>query len=112
MDLYLELRKNLEKLDMEIAKVSETGKAYSKAYTDYRIALAQELIKLRDEGMPVTIAYDIARGKREIAHLKFEEICSEALHKANLESINATKLHIKILHTAIDKEYGHEEVVS
>lgn len=112
MDLYLDLRKQLEKLDIGIEELKRSGKAYAKAYTDYRIALAQELIRLKDNGTPVTIAYDIARGKREIAHLKFEEICNEALYKANLESINATKLHIRIIQNQIDKEYGHEEVVS
>ena len=112
MDLYPELQNQLEKLDASIQRLGATGAKYAKAYADYRIALAAELIRLKDGGMPVTIAYDVARGKREIAHLKYEEICAEGIYKANLESINATKLHIKILQNQIDKEYGHEEVVS
>ena len=42
------------------------------------------------------------------AVLKFEEISKEAIYKANLESINALKLEIKIIQNQIDKEWGNE----
>ena len=71
--------------------------------------IKKELVKLKDEGYAITLAGDIARGKPEIARLKFNEISKEALYKANLESINATKLQIKILENQIEREWVHNE---
>lgn len=108
MDLVNELNNLSNKLSLSIKSLIQTGKDYAKAYTDYRIALAKELVRLKDDGMAVTIAYDVARGKPEIAKLKFNEIANEAVYKANLESINAVKLQIKIIQNQIDKEYSSD----
>lgn len=106
MDLYNELQEKCRLLDNSIKMLRKTGSDYAKAYTDYRKELAKELIKLKDEGYAITLAGDIARGKPEIAHLKFMEISTEAIYKANMESINVLKLEIKILQEQINKEYG------
>lgn len=111
MDLVNELNNLSNKLSLSIKSLIQTGKDYAKAYTDYRIALAKELIRLKDDGMAVTIAYDVARGKPEIAKLKFNEIANEAVYKANLESINAVKLQIKIIQNQIDKEWVNNEKI-
>lgn len=111
MDLVNELNNLSNKLSLSIKSLIKTGKDYAKAYTDYRIALAKELIRLKDDGMAVTIAYDVARGKPEIAKLKFNEIANEAAYKANLEAINSTKLQIKIIQNQIDKEWGNNEKI-
>lgn len=107
MDLQYEIGKKLEELDISVKSLRTTGSNYAKSYSNYRIALAQELVRLKDEGVAVTIAYDIARGKPEIARMKFAEIRDEAIYKANLESINATKLHIKILEEQLKREWGN-----
>lgn len=108
MDLEIEKNKKLRELDIAIKSLRKTGSDYAKAYTDYRVALAKELVKLKDEGYAITLAGDIARGKPEIARLKFNEISKEAIYKANLESINATKLAIKILQEQSNREYSNE----
>lgn len=107
MDLQEEQDKKLKDLDIAIKSLRKTGRDYAKAYTDYRIAIAQELIKLKNEGYAITLAGDIARGKPEIAKLKFDEICKEAIYKANQESINATKLAIKIIEEQKNREWGN-----
>ena len=104
MDLSIELNGKLRDLDIAIKSLRKTGEEYAKAYTDYRIALAKELLILKNEGYAISLAGDIARGKPEIAHLKFQEISKEAIYKANLESINATKLAIKIIQEQINRE--------
>lgn len=106
MDLVNELNKLITKLDISVKSLRNTGSDYAKAYTDYRVALAKELMILREEGYAITLAGDIARGKPEIARLKFKEISTEAIYKANQESINALKLQIKIIQEQINKEYG------
>ena len=108
MDLYNEIQEKCKLLDNSIKMLRKTGSDYAKAYTDYRVALAKELIKLKDEGYAITLAGDIARGKPEIAHLKFEEISKEAIYKANMESINVLKLEIKIIQEQLNKEWTNE----
>lgn len=106
MDLQNELNSRLKDLDVAIKSLRKTGEEYAKAYTDYRVELAKELLILKNEGYAITLAGDIARGKPQIAHLKFLEISKEAIYKANLESINATKLAIKIIQEQIEREWG------
>lgn len=106
MDLVNELNEKCKLLDNSIRMLRKTGTEYAKAYTDYRIALAKELLILKNDGYAITLAGDIARGKPEIAHLKFEEISKEAIYKANQESINVLKLEIKIIQEQLNKEFG------
>ena len=109
MDLVNELNNLINKLDVSVKSLRNTGSDYAKAYTDYRVALAKELMILKEEGYAITLARDIARGKPEIARLKFKEISTEAIYKANQEAINSTKLQIKIIQNQIDKEWGNNE---
>ena len=106
MDLFSELTKMQHELDISVKQLRTSGKDYATAYTEYRVALAQELVKLRDEGTPVTLCSDLARGKREVAEKKFQEISKEAIYKANLESINSLKLRIKIIENQIEREWN------
>jgi hypothetical protein len=108
MDLQLDLERKSKILDASIKELAKTGREYAKAYTEYRMALAKELLKLKDEGYAITLAGDIARGKPEIAHLKFEEIAKEAVYKANLEAINSLKLQMRIMENQIQREYTSE----
>ena len=109
MDLYNELQKLCTELDVEVRAVRKTGSEYARAYANYRIALAKELLKLKAEGYSISLAGDVARGKEDIAELKFLEISKEAIYKANLEAINATKLNIEIISAQIDRELGSLE---
>lgn len=108
MDIYNELQEKCRLLDNSVRSLRKTGSEYAKAYTDYRIALAEELLKLKAEGYAITLATDLAKGTPSVAQLKFEEISKEAIYKANLESINALKLQIKIIQNQIDKEFSNE----
>ena len=81
------------------------GRDYARAYKNYRIKVAQKLLQLKAEGMPVTIAYDIARGDEEVAKAKEQEIITETLYKSCQEAINTYKLQIKILQENINKDY-------
>ena len=109
MDLTNELNNLIKKLDISVKSLRNTGSDYAKAYTDYRVALAKELMILKEEGYAITLAGDIARGKPEIARLKFKEISSEAIYKANQEAINSTKLQIKIIQEQINKEWSNNK---
>ena len=108
MDLTAERDTKLKELDVAIKSLRKTGSEYARAYTDYRVALAKELVRLKNEGYAITLAGDVARGNPDIAKLKFKEISTEAIYKANLESINAIKLTLKIIDGQIDREWVNE----
>lgn len=105
-DLYNELNLKSAQLDTAIKQLRNTGREYAEAYTNYRMELAKELVKLKDQGYAITLAGDIARGKPQIARLKFDEIAKEAIYKANQEAILALKLQIKLLDGQISREWG------
>lgn len=108
MDLVEKMNELVNLLNKALGEYKKRGVEYANAYKNYRVAVAQELLKLRDIGTPVTIAYDIARGKEEIAEFKRQEIISESLYKSCQEAINSYKLQIKILQEQINKEYHNE----
>lgn len=111
-DLYNELNLKSMQLDASIKQLRNTGREYAEAYTNYRIELAKELVKLKDQGYAITLAGDIARGKPQIARLKFDEIAKEAIYKANQEAILALKLQIKLIDAQISREWGSAEKVA
>lgn len=92
-------------LTSALSEYKKRGTEYAKAYKNYRILLSQELLKLKAEGMPVTIAYDIARGTQNVADAKEQEIITECLYKSCQEAINTYKLQIKILQENMNKDY-------
>lgn len=88
-----------------LSEYKKRGQEYAKAYREYRVKVAQKLLELKAEGMPVTISYDIARGDEEVAKAKEREIITECLYKSCQEAINTFKLQIKVLQAQIDTEY-------
>lgn len=107
MDILLELKNKKDLLDKALKEYKGRGIDYANAYKNYRVAVAKELIKLRDEGMPVTIAYDIARGQEEVAELKRQEIITESIYKSCQEAINSYKLQMRILQEQYNKEFDN-----
>lgn len=107
MDLIIQMNELNSLLTSALTEYKRRGKEYARAYANYRKMLAQELLRLKAEGMPVTIAYDIARGKEEIANAKEQEIITECLYKSCQEAINTYKLQIKILQEQINKEMSN-----
>ena len=61
-DLYIELRDRYAYLDQALKAYRRYGRTYGKAESDYREALTTEMLKKRDEGMPVTILSDVCSG--------------------------------------------------
>lgn len=106
MELWQQITDLNDLLSKAISELKERGRNYAFAYRNYRVLLAQELLRLRADGMPVTIAYDVARGKEEIASAKEQEIITESLYESCKEAINAYKLQIRILENQYQREWG------
>ena len=105
MEEQIQMKQLNDYLTSALGEYKKRGQDYATAYKKYRILLSQELLKLKAEGMPVTIAYDIARGSEQVANAKEQEIITECLYKSCQEAINTYKLQIKILQENINKDY-------
>ena len=108
MDLLNQITTLTEQLTTSVKMLRRTGQEYAEAQMNYRMALAKKITELEATGRPVTNLLYIAKGDKDVAKAKYEEICKEAIYKANLESINAIKVNIRILDNQYQKEWSDE----
>ena len=92
-------------LDTAVKQLSIRGRAYAQAERDYKVALAEKIIREREKGTPVTIISDICKGDAEIARLRFERDCAEVVYKSAMEAIQSIKLQIRIIDSQIEREW-------
>lgn len=104
-DLHAELKDSQHLLSEALTKLKERGKAFAKSERDYRIALQQEILRQRDNGIPVTIISDICRGQPDIAQLKFDRDVAESLYDSAKEAINVYKLQVRTIENQIEREW-------
>lgn len=108
-DLMIEMQGRVSNLDSALKELGNRGRAYAQAEHDYRVALSQEILKERDNKMPVTIISDVCRGKKEIAALRFRRDIAETVYDAAKEACNVYKLEIRTLEEQISREWGNSK---
>ena len=96
-DLYIELSTLRTDLNKAITILKKRGQAKAIAERDYRVAVAKEILKLRDEGIAVTIINDLVRGNEDIAELKLNRDIAETLYESAMQYIYSNKLNIGIV---------------
>lgn len=100
-----ELNELSQKLSQGIKLMGRYGREYAAAERKYKVALAQEALRLRSEEMPVTLIDKVVHGK--VANERFERDTAEIMWKTSQENVNAIKLQIRILDNQISREYGN-----
>ena len=105
-DLQQERKELEERLMQEIEAYEKSGCQLAKNEAEYRKALRVEILLERANKTPVSIVSDICRGKPEIAELKLNRDCSEAVYSASKEAIHAIKLRLRILDEEITREWN------
>lgn len=103
--MWQDIEQAMEDLQKTLSNYKEYQKDYAKKEYAYRVALSQELVRLRSEGQAVTHLADIARGKEIIAKLRFDRDIAEGLVKSAEEGINFYKLKIRELEAEYNREY-------
>ena len=106
MELWQEIELKTKELDVAVRNLRKTGSAFAEAEMNYKILLRQEVLKLRDEGTAVTLIPLTVYGIQEVAEARRIRDTAQAVYEANKESINATKLVIKILQEQQKQEWG------
>lgn len=75
------------------------AKAMAEAEQAYRSSLAKEIVKLKLEGMSVTLIPDIARGNT--SELKFSRDLAEAKYTSGRDSLKAIMAQVNALQTIV-----------
>ena len=109
MDLFLDLQDLIKKLNQAIKLLAKYGNDYAEAERDYKIKLRQEALKLRTDGMAITLIHQIVYGVPEVADKRFKRDVAEAMYKTALENINSIKLQIRVLENQLDREFRNEK---
>lgn len=101
--LINELNAMSDKLTQGIKLMGKYGREYANAERKYKVELAKTALRLREQGMPVTLIDKVIYGK--VANERFDRDTAEVMYKTAQEHINAIKLQIRILDNQIDREY-------
>ena len=105
--MFDEIMRQNRLMEQAVKMLRKTGEEYAKSERDYKVLLRQEALKLRDSGMAIGLIDNVIYGIPAVADARFKRDCAEAIYKANQESINTTKITIKVLMNQYDKEWGH-----
>ena len=96
-DLMNALDAERKTLSQAIAILKERGIKKAKAEMDYRIALAQEQLRLKDGKMPATLIMDLSRGNEKVAGLRMERDIAEVLYDTCQQQIYTSRKEIDII---------------
>lgn len=106
MDLMNDLNDLSIELPRAISRFEARGREQAQAEHDYKVVLSQEALKLRADGMPVTLIDKVVYGNDKVAEKRFKRDTADALYNAERENINSIKLQIRILDNQISREWG------
>lgn len=105
MDMIGDVFRKAELLEAALAESGKRGKVLAESERAYRVALAKKILLLREDGFPATLIGDLAKGDDEVAKLKFDRDCAEAVYDSSREAINVYKKEIDVLREQIDREW-------
>jgi len=104
--MYHEIMKEIEIMEIALKQLGERGKTLAIAEQDYKIALASEMLRLKEKGEKATIMKDLCYGTPHIAKLRLDRDIAEVMYKSASEAIQVKKYKVKIMENQYDKEWG------
>ena len=106
MDYVNQIQELTKRLNTSVVKLRDYGRELAEAEKDYKITLRQEALKLRSDGMAVTLINQIVYGIPEVADKRFKRDIAETMHQTAIENINSIKLQIRILESQVQREWN------
>lgn len=106
MELLEELRIKNNQLDQALKTYRQNGIALAEAEKEYKEMVSKEVLRLRDEGMAVTLIAQVIYGLPSVSLLRFQRDCAKSVYDANAEAINVKKLQIRLIEAQINREWG------
>lgn len=94
-----EIFKGSKRLDDATKEIFRLAKTAAETERDYRVALAKEMMRLRDEKVPVTIINDVARGN--LSELKFKRDLAKETYTAARDSLKGIQSQLSALQSIL-----------
>ena len=107
IDIWDELQIKERHLDQALKTLRLNGTAYAEAERIYKEAISKEALKLRDEGMAVSLMDKVIYGMPSISKLRYDRDVAKVVYEANKEAINVKKLELRILENQFETEYNN-----
>lgn len=104
MELVYQLNEKLNELNQLTKMMANYGERLAKAEYEYKLEMSKEVMKLKAEGMAVTLVNIIIHGQPNVAKLRLQRDLAEVMYDANREQINSVKLFIKVVENQIQME--------
>lgn len=105
MDYVNQIQELTKRLNTSVVKLRDYGRELAEAERVYKITLRQEALKLRSDGMAVTLINQIVYGIPEVAQKRFNRDIAETMHQTAIENIQSIKLQIRILESQLQREW-------
>lgn len=98
----------IEKLDRCILALSKgnielktLGLKKAETERNYRVALSQEILKLKTEKYPATLIIYMAKGNERVANLRLNRDIAESAYFVALDAVNNLRSEIEILRSKL-----------
>jgi len=98
-DITKELYLSSQRLEESSKEIFRLAKKMAETERDYRVELAKEKIKLRDEGMAVGMINDVSRGN--LADLRYKRDVAKETYTAARDSMKAIQAQINALQSIL-----------
>lgn len=102
VEIAQEIYRAAKRLQKSGDKLFSLAREYAEAEQKYRQALGMELLKLREQKVPVTLIGDVARAN--ISNLKFGRDMAEFRYKAGRDKAQALQAEISALQTLYKRQ--------
>lgn len=94
-----------ERLSKLVAMLRKYGIEAGEAENEYKKALTVEALRLKSEGMAITLIDKVVYGLDAVAEARLKRDTAIASYDALKENINTTKVLIRVLENQINREW-------
>ena len=109
MELWESLDLIIKQLNEALSTLRQKGIEYCEANRKYQLQKTKEIMRLKQEGTPITLIPQMVKGLDNVADLDFDRNVADVVYKANMEAINVKKLELKVIEKQIEREDGNDD---
>ena len=106
LELYTERDNLVRSMHKALKECAIRGSHLSECEHDYKVALAQFILKERAKGTPATLVKDIALGDEEVAGLRLKRDIAKTSYDTAKDAVNVYKLNVRLIESQIEREWG------
>lgn len=104
-DLLKERARIKASLETSLQRAYDNGIEAAEKTRIYRIALAQKMLELKEQGTQISILEKLAKGSEKVSRAEFDMNVAEVKYTASKENIMAQKKLLDSIEDDIKREY-------